>query len=131
MCCPAVAALLPHYAGEDRFVIGGPVITINGRQSLGLSLALHELATNATNYGALSGDVGRVTINWDIQPDGAFSFDWQESGGPHVTQPARSGFGSVLIEKIVATYFDGAATARICRCRLMSARFWEWAARPC
>ena len=105
-----VAALLPHYAGEDRFVIGGPVITINGRQSLGLSLALHELATNATKYGALSGDVGRVTINWDIQPDGAFSFDWQESGGPHVTQPARSGFGSVLIEKIVATYFDGAAT---------------------
>ena len=104
------AALLPHRTNEGRFTVHGPQVTINGRQSLGLSLALHELATNAVKYGALSGDTGRVTISWDVQPDGAFQFDWQESGGPPVTAPARSGFGSVLIEKIVATYFDGAAT---------------------
>lgn len=104
------AALLPHRAGEGRFVITGPVAVINGRQSLGLSLALHELATNATKYGALSEPAGTVSIGWNIQPDGTFSFHWQESDGPPVAPPARSGFGSILIEKIVATYFDGSAT---------------------
>ena len=104
------AALLPHRTGDARFEIDGPVITISGRQSLGLSLALHELATNATKYGALSGDTGRVIIGWHLGAGGAFQFDWQETGGPQVTTPARTGFGSVLIEKIVAPYFDGAAT---------------------
>lgn len=104
------AALLPHRTGEGRFVIAGPTATINGRQSLGLSLALHELATNAVKYGALTGSSGSVAIGWDIQPGGKFSFHWQESGGPLVSPPKHSGFGSLLIEKIVATYFDGAAS---------------------
>ena len=104
------AALLPHRTGEGRFDIAGPEAAINGRQSLGLSLALHELATNATKYGALSGETGRVAIGWDIKDNGSFSFHWVESCGPPVTPPGRSGFGSVLIEKIVATYFDGSAT---------------------
>ena len=104
------AALLPHRTGEGRFVIDGPVAIISGRQSLGLSLALHELATNAIKYGALSGETGRVAIGWAIQSDGTFDFFWQESDGPAVTKPTRSGFGSVLIEKIVASYFDGSAT---------------------
>lgn len=104
------AALVPHRTGEGRFRVAGPQTTINGRQGLGLSLALHELATNATKYGALSGDHGQVSIGWATTPDGKFTFDWQESGGPQVTAPVQAGFGSVLIEKIVATYFDGSAT---------------------
>lgn len=103
------AALLPHRTGEGQFRISGPMATISGRQGLGLSLALHELATNATKYGSLSTSKGGVTINWDVQPMGTFSFTWQESDGPPVTPPVRSGFGSVLIEKIVATYFNGSA----------------------
>ena len=104
------AALLPHRTGEGRFGISGPKTNINGRQSLGLSLALHELATNATKYGALSAAAGSVDIGWDVQADGDFTFHWRERNGPLVTPPLTQGFGSVLIEKIVATYFDGDAT---------------------
>ncbi len=103
------AALLPHRTGEGRFVINGPMVNINGKQGLGLSLALHELATNATKYGALSDSHGQVTIDWGIGPNGQFYFNWQESGGPAVSPPQHSGFGSILIEKIVSTYFDGTA----------------------
>ena len=104
------AALLPHRTGDGRFSVSGPAATISGRQGLGLSLALHELCTNATKYGALSTSDGHVQIIWDVQPGGCFIFDWRETGGPPVSAPDRSGFGSVLIEKVVATYFDGSAT---------------------
>ena len=103
------AALLPYRTGEGRFTISGPDATISGRQGLGLSLALHELCTNATKYGALSGAVGHVAVSWDVQRDGDFAFRWLECGGPSVAPPEKSGFGSVLIEKIVASYFNGSA----------------------
>ena len=105
-----LAALLPHRTGEGRFSVTGPAAIINGRQGLGLSLALHELCTNATKYGALSNNDGQVHILWDVQAEGTFMFDWTESGGPQVKKPERNGFGSVLIEKVVATYFEGSAT---------------------
>lgn len=105
-----LAALLPHRTGEGRFFVAGPPAIISGRQGLGLSLALHELCTNATKYGALSNNGGQVHLLWDVQPGGTFTFDWTESGGPPVSAPKRSGFGSVLIEKVVATYFGGSAT---------------------
>ncbi len=104
------AAVLPHRTGEGVFDISGPPAAITGRQGLGLSLALHELCTNATKYGAMSRGGGSVRIRWNVQPGGMFTFEWQESGGPPVTPPERSGFGSVLIEKVVATYFDGSAS---------------------
>jgi PAS domain S-box-containing protein len=104
------AALAPHRSGEGRFVIDGPVADINGKQGLGLSLALHELATNATKYGALSDSTGQVQITWSVDPGGAFSFNWLEKDGPPVHTPQTSGFGTVLIENIVATYFDGTAS---------------------
>jgi len=103
------AALLPHRTGEGRFSVTGPDVIISGRQGLGLSLALHELCTNATKYGALSNNDGQVHILWDVQPGGTFTFEWTENGGPPVSAPERSGFGSVLIEKVVATYFEGSA----------------------
>ena len=104
------AALLPYRTGAGRFTISGPAATISGRQGLGLSLALHELCTNATKYGALSGDRGDVDVSWDVQSGGEFDFRWREIGGPPVSPPEKSGFGSVLIEKVVATYFNGSAT---------------------
>ena len=104
------AALAPHRTGEGHFVISGPVCDISGKQGLGLSLALHELATNATKYGALSEGDGRVEINWTTDHAGDFIFDWRETGGPVVDQPQHRGFGTVLIEKIVASYFDGTAS---------------------
>jgi PAS domain S-box-containing protein len=103
------SALAPHDAGYGRFVFSGPSRTLASRQALGLSLALHELATNAAKYGALSGDQGQVEIIWSVADDGEFHFDWTETGGPIVVAPTRTGFGSQLIRRMVAPYFGGHA----------------------
>ncbi|MBP0617781.1 GAF domain-containing protein [Jiella mangrovi] len=102
------AALAPHQTDDARIEAEGPHIDLTAQQALGISLAIHELATNAAKYGALSNETGRVTISWE-QPGGIFRFRWIESNGPNVTLPERRGFGSRLIEKIVASYFDGKA----------------------
>jgi two-component sensor histidine kinase len=75
-------------------------------------LALHELATNAFKYGALSVAGGQVLVRWHIQdaPGGAkLEFSWQEKGGPVVTPPSRRGFGSRIIERVLAADFAGEA----------------------
>lgn len=99
-------AIDPHRVAEDRIAWSGPHLTLTAQQALGLSLATHELATNAAKYGALSNETGRVTMSWRVE-DGTFAFDWVESGGPPVAPPEGRGFGSKLIERIVASYFDG------------------------
>lgn len=104
------AALAPHDTGDGRFRVSGPPAMLSGRQGLGLSLALHELATNATKYGALSTTDGHVALSWDVRDDGAFWFSWIEVDGPSADPPTEQGFGTVLVRQIVATYFDGTAT---------------------
>lgn len=92
-----------------RFVWSGPDIRLNAKQSLALALALHELATNAAKYGALSGEEGRVEIDWRIE-GGSLArlvFEWRESGGPVVEAPSKRGFGSRLIEQSLALEFGG------------------------
>lgn len=100
------AAMAPHRTGEKRISIDGPRVTLTPQQAVGLSLAIHELATNATKYGALQSSTGRIAITWSIK-GGEFVFEWTETGGPRVILPERRGFGSKLIENIVASYFDG------------------------
>ena len=88
----------------------GPPAVLSPKQALSLSLALHELATNALKYGALSSDRGRVSINWDTGAPGSddpFLFRWAESGGPPVAMPRRHGFGSRLIKNSLAQEFGG------------------------
>lgn len=85
-----------------RFKIGGPDVVLGPRAALALTLMLHELATNAVKYGALSNPSGIVALSWRIDEiDGAaqFRLRWQESGGPPVVAPSRRGFGSRLIER--------------------------------
>ncbi|WP_224008063.1 PAS domain-containing protein [Aureimonas sp. SA4125] len=101
------AATAAHADGPERFSFDGPSVSISAQQSLGLSLAVHELATNATKYGALSVDEGRVSISWTHGPSGEFGFSWSERGGPAVKVPTRHGFGSRLTERVVPAYFDG------------------------
>jgi len=101
------SALSPYEDGGGRFDIAGDEIQLTAQQSLGLSLAIHELATNAIKYGALSNDVGIVSIRWRADELEKFQFDWIETGGPMVRAPTRTGFGSKLIERIVAPYFKG------------------------
>ena len=103
------AALAPHRDGADRIHLDGPRVYLSAQQALGLSLAVHELATNATKYGALSVPQGRVDVTWSHQSGDGFTFDWRESQGPHVVEPTRRGFGSRLTERIVSDLFKGQA----------------------
>jgi len=102
-------AVGPHRTNADCFTFSGPQLLISARQALGLSLALHELATNSTKYGALSVPQGRVSIRWDLDDDHQFFLRWTETGGPAVTMPTRRGFGSKLTERAVADLFHGTA----------------------
>lgn len=120
---PAVveAALAPHRTGTGRFTLAGPSVAIGSKQALALTMALHELATNATKYGALSTDEGRVSVIWDVtETDGeaVFNFGWTESGGPAVSPPTRRGFGSRIIEQAVAGYFSGKTALSFDACGL-------------
>ncbi len=71
-------------------------------------MALHELATNALKYGALSTERGRVRIEWSIDGN-RFELTWQETGGPTVKEPTRTGFGSRMIERALSASVDGEA----------------------
>jgi PAS domain S-box-containing protein len=100
-------ATIPHCAGPERFDISGPGIEIAARAALSLTLVLHELCTNASKYGALSNDQGRVEIAWDVVDDGLFRFKWAERGGPPVQKPVHSGFGTRLIERSLGPQLGG------------------------
>lgn len=95
----------PHAGGENRFRIEGPGVRLAPSAALAISMAVHELATNAAKYGALSSKEGRVLIEWEIAGEGAdraLSLRWKESDGPPVAKPKRKGFGSRLIERALA-----------------------------
>ncbi len=89
------------------FEIDGPLVALPANRALNLVLALHELATNAAKYGALSCAEGRVRLHWRTTAERMLIFEWQESGGPTVTIPARTGFGSKLLQRVLAAEFDG------------------------
>jgi two-component sensor histidine kinase len=75
--------------------------------ALAIAMALHELATNAVKYGALSVPPGRVTIQWAISKAQTFALVWREEGGPEVTPPSRKGFGTRMIERSLAQDIGG------------------------
>lgn len=77
--------------------------------ALALTLGLHELATNAAKYGALSAPAGRVAITWAVEAGAPprLRFRWQEREGPRVLAPTHRGFGSRLIERSLALEIDG------------------------
>jgi PAS domain S-box-containing protein len=83
---------------KERFVIeGGQGVFLDANNALSLTMALHELATNAVKYGALSNEVGQVHVTSDVQL-GHLRLTWRETGGPRVSPPTRQGFGSRLIK---------------------------------
>lgn len=94
---------------RERLDIKGVALDLGPKPALQLSLALHELATNAVKYGALSNDTGRVRIAWNVVDEGepVFRFTWAERGGPPVMPPTRRGFGTRLIETATAAEFRG------------------------
>lgn len=96
--------------GGTRFAVSGPEIMLEPKGVLGLALMLHELSTNAIKYGALSTAEGMIDITWSLEPGGLLNFVWTESGGPPVVAPARTGFGSKLIERGLSGYLGGSVT---------------------
>ena len=101
--------LLNHVLGQtgfDRVRISGPEVTVGPDSALTLSLAFHELESNAAKYGALSQTHGLVTIRWATQGD-LLILDWLEQGGPRVEPRERRGFGSRLIERATASRLGG------------------------
>ena len=93
------AALKAHLApADERIFIEGREIMLSADDALSLSLIIHELATNATKYGSLTDDKGRVELIWDIKGD-RIEISWIETGGPPVVEPSRRGFGSQLISR--------------------------------
>jgi PAS domain S-box-containing protein len=107
-------AIEPHAGESGRFRLQGPEIAISPRSALSFSLALHELATNAAKYGALSIPDGRVNITWKIAPgaEGPFELTWAETGGPTVAEPTRTGFGSRMIEGVLRAELDAVASVQ-------------------
>ncbi|MNR80742.1 Blue-light-activated histidine kinase [compost metagenome] len=95
----------------ERFEISGPSVLLPQKAVATLSLALHELGTNAAKYGALSVPTGKVSITWLYDPKTtSLRLRWQERDGPSVGAPTRTGFGSRLVERLLAAELNGTST---------------------
>jgi two-component sensor histidine kinase len=107
-----ITDILAPYSIDHLIEMGGPRLTLASDATVAFSLAIHELATNATKYGALSCAQGRLEIAWDVTRHAAgenvFELTWTESGGPRVAEPEVSGFGRLAIERSLANTVDGA-----------------------
>jgi len=96
----------------QRIRLGGPRIDVGPKSALGITLALHELCTNAAKYGALSNDSGTVSVEWTLRggaADAQLRLSWTERGGPPVAPPRRRGFGSRVIAESFGSDFGGEA----------------------
>ncbi len=93
--------------GQTRWE--GPELFLTPRAANALSLALHELATNAVKYGALSTENGRVEVRWNRIADGGFELFWTETGGPPVSPPTHKGFGATLLGQVTGRELNGEA----------------------
>jgi two-component sensor histidine kinase len=104
-----VRAQLAHFADliGTRIVVDGPRLRLKPASAQAIGLALHELATNAGKYGALSMEMGRVDVRWASDGD-TFTMSWTERDGPPVSAPGRRGFGTTVIETMANHSLDGA-----------------------
>ena len=94
-----------------RIAVSGPDLYLNPEAAQNIGLAFNELASNALRFGALSTRAGRVSISWSIDPVASegrrFHINWEESGGPEVIEPRRTGFGHKVVERLAARALDG------------------------
>jgi two-component sensor histidine kinase len=98
--------------GPERYRLEGPSVALSPARALALGMLFHELATNAAKYGALSRGDGSTEVVWrvrEIDGRGELEIDWREFGGPAVTLPTRTGFGSRLIERSLRGQLGGEA----------------------
>lgn len=108
-----VEELLRSCDAEDvRTSMGGPPVLLTPKQAMTITMALHELCTNAVKYGALSNDSGRIDISWETTGNkgSRLYLVWRESGGPPVSKPKSRSFGSRMIEQALAAELEGQVT---------------------
>jgi two-component sensor histidine kinase len=102
--------LKPHRTGRrDAISLKGEPIVLPARKSRMLGLVIHELATNAAKYGALSARNGKVRLDWQSEPSGRVTLCWVEFDGPPVSAPTHKGFGSRLLEQVIKHELKGDA----------------------
>ena len=105
-----VRTVLQPYEGggpRDRIVVSGPDVPVGVKAVTSLALALHETATNAAKYGALSDANGAIRVEWQTQGDD-LHLEWEETGGPAILAPPQArGFGSMLTERSVTDQLGG------------------------
>jgi two-component sensor histidine kinase len=103
------------FCESNRIRLTGPPVVLPPKAIVGMGMIIHELATNATKYGAFSNPVGWVEVKWEVQTSGTtqkIHFQWKEHEGPPVTQTSQKGFGSSLIASTVETELHGKAETR-------------------
>ena len=100
-------AVAPQDPGDGRLTLTGPLVDLEPKTAVALALAVHELATNAVKYGALSSPTGRVDVCWTAER-GLLRLRWRETGGPAVEGPIQRGFGARLLEQGLAEELGGA-----------------------
>jgi PAS domain S-box-containing protein len=93
--------------GDSRTQIDGPTIMLKPDPAQAIAVALHELATNAAKYGALSATTGQVRVEWFRAGNGRLVLRWTEAGGPAVNPPTRMGFGTHVMEAIIRGHMGG------------------------
>jgi two-component sensor histidine kinase len=115
-----VRAQLAHFASllDSRIAVRGPRLRLKAASAQAIGLALHELATNAGKYGALSGNKGRVDIWWQAAAN-MFTISWTENDGPPVVAPTRRGFGSTVINTMAKQSLGGEVAIYYARSGLM------------
>ena len=103
-----VTAQLAHFAGliGSRIAAHGADLRLKAASTQAIGLAIHELATNAAKYGALSADRGHVDVCWGVSGD-SFTMSWTERQGPSVPAPKRSGFGTIVLQRMVELSLAG------------------------
>jgi light-regulated signal transduction histidine kinase (bacteriophytochrome)/CheY-like chemotaxis protein len=101
------AELSPYRGGVAEITLEGPELGLDARAYSVMALVIHEMATNAAKYGALSTTGGMLTVRWNCEDRDGCEITWIESGGPTVTPPSRRGFGTVLVDRSVPYDLSG------------------------
>ena len=97
---------LAPYATASNMDVDGPDIVLSAEAGQILAMMFHELATNAAKFGAISSKSGRVSVRWNLN-ESWLSIRWEESGGPPVALPIRSGFGTTAVRELVPYELGG------------------------
>src|SRR5215472_3744735 len=122
--------IAPYIAGKSD--ISGPNITLRPEAAQAMAMVLHELATNAAKYGALSNHTGRVSVRWFWLPNGIpqqqLAIEWQETNGPPVSAPSASGYGTSIIRELLPYELGGTVDLSFAaggvQCRLAIPAHW-------